>query len=85
MYAAGCGSSVGYEVRMAQAKEHPKGGGRVIEKEGSGGVGGDSMKQLSFSYTALSKLLRRRLTTIDGSRAAHIARRLELLFAFTVG
>ena len=40
MYAAGCGSSVGYEVRMAQAKEHPKGGGRVIEKEGSGRVGG---------------------------------------------
>ena len=31
------------------------------------------MKQLSFSYTALSKLLRRRLTTTDGSRAAHMA------------
>ena len=53
MYAAGCGSSVGYEVRMAQAKEHPNGGGRLIEK---GGVG-DSRKQLSFSHTALSKLL----------------------------
>ena len=81
---------------MAQAKEHPKRSGRMNEKEGRGRDGGGSMKQLSFSYTALSKLLRRRLTTKDGTRAAHMARqgavntarRLELLlllFAFTVG
>ena len=45
--------------------------------EGGGGVGelGDSMKQLSFSYTALSMLLRRRLTTTDGTRKARRTRR----------